>query len=143
MMYDNQAAGPHFSLLAPSLLPPSCHSTTVKIERDTQGGRNTPTDMSTTRHRPATGDENVYGAGPMNTKGGAAAAGPPTKPGASSSSSSSSASMIGPSGLTGGKTVARKALGALSSSSSSSSSMRPEGQEEDQALIKQGLGNKG
>jgi len=101
--------------------------------------------MSTTRHRPTTGDENVYGAGPMNSnKGGAAAAGPPTKPGASSSSSSaSSSSMIGPSDLTGGKTVARKALGALSSSSSSSSSLRPEGQEEDQALIKQGLGNKG
>eukprot|EP00624_Nannochloropsis_granulata_P004936 evm.model.NODE_3487_length_9776_cov_40.151596.2 len=72
----------------------------------------------------------------MNSKGGAAAAGPPTKPGASSSSSSST---IGPSGLTGGKTVARKALGALMPSFS----LQAEGQEEDQALIKQGLGNKG
>ena len=91
-----------------------------------------------TARRPAAGtDENVYGA---------AAGG---KPGSSSSSSSSlnkpsSSSTttdpsIGPSGLTGGKTVARKALGVLSKDGNAKNGGGGAGLDEDQTLIKQGL----
>jgi hypothetical protein len=90
--------------------------------------------MSTTRHIPTLRDENAYGAHTLH-KGNAANVDRPLKPVGASSS------VIGPSGLTGGKIVARKALGSLSGSSLPSSHKTP-GQEEDQTLIKQGLGNK-